>query len=206
MSRRKTAGKIFVLSGPSGSGKTTLHEQVLRDKAIGAHLVKIISATTRAPRAGEKNKQDYFFLSLKQFQQRRETGYFLECKKVFHDYYGTPRKAVEQVLAKGKSVLLCIDVQGAKEVFRKKKPAVGIFVKAPSLTILRTRLRQRKTEDKKNFLKRLSTAQKELEQEKYYDYVIVNKTVPQAVQELKQIIENELTQFMQRRKNGISTP
>lgn len=194
-SLKKKTGKIFVLSGPSGSGKTTLHERLLLDKKIRERLVKIVTATTRSARLGEKNGKDYIFLSVKEFLLYRDKGYFLEWKKVFHDYYGTPLKSVEDVLAKGKSVLLCIDVKGAKEVFEKKKNVVGIFVKAPSFEILKTRLNKRNTEDKKTFLKRITVAKKELLQEKHYQHVIINNTVVKAVKELKKIIEKELKSF-----------
>lgn len=189
MSRR---GKIFVLSGPSGSGKTTLHNALLCDKKTRKSLVKTISATTRLPRAGEKNKVHYLFFSEKLFQSRIKLGYFLEWQKVFNDYYGTPKAQVKHVLKSGRSVLLCIDVKGAKVVFDLFPDAVGIFVKAPSLDVLQKRLQGRGTEDKKVVAHRLAVARKELKEVKRYRYVIVNDQVKTAVKELKRIVEQEL--------------
>lgn len=189
MSRR---GKIFVLSGPSGSGKTTLHNALLCDKKTRKSLVKTISATTRLPRAGEKNKVHYLFFSKKLFQSRIKLGYFLEWQKVFNDYYGTPKAQVKRVLKSGRSVLLCIDVKGAKVVFDLFPDAVGIFVKAPSLDVLQKRLQGRGTEDKKVVAHRLAVARKELKEVKRYRYVIVNDQVKTAVKELKRIVEQEL--------------
>lgn len=189
MSRR---GKIFVLSGPSGSGKTTLHNALLCDKKTRKSLVKTISATTRLPRAGEKNKVHYLFFSKKLFQSRIKLGYFLEWQKVFNDYYGTPKAQVKRVLKSGRSVLLCIDVKGAKVVFDLFPDAVGIFVKAPSLDVLQKRLQGRGTEDKKVVAHRLAVARKELKEVKRYRYVIVNSQIKTAVKELKRIVEQEL--------------
>ncbi|HOD12877.1 MAG TPA: guanylate kinase [Candidatus Omnitrophota bacterium] len=190
MSRR---GKIFVLSGPSGSGKTTLHNALLCDKKTRKSLIKTISATTRLPRAGEKNKVHYLFFSKKLFQSRIKKGYFLEWQKVFNDYYGTPKAQAKRVLRAGRSVLLCIDVKGAKVVFDLFPDAVGIFVKAPSLDALRKRLQGRGTEGKKVIAHRLAVARKELKEAKRYRYVIVNDQIKKAVKELKSIVEQELS-------------
>jgi len=190
---KKEKGKIFVLSGPSGSGKTTLHEKLLVDKKIKDRLVKTISATTRNPRQGEKNKKHYLFFTQKQFQQRIKEGYFLEWKKVFDNYYGTPKKPVEQLLKKGKNVLLCIDVKGAKDVFRQEKKAIGIFVKTPSLAVLKKRLVSRGSENTASLQKRLLVAKEELKEAKRYCYVVVNDTITKSAKELKKIILKELT-------------
>ena len=126
-------GKIIIISGPSGSGKTTLHKKLLLSRRLKRKLVKSVSVTTRPKRPLEKHGRDYLFISKKDFFKKRRAGYFLESKKVFDRYYGTPRKAVDKILKKGKNVLLCIDVKGAKTVFIKRPKAVKIFIKAPSI-------------------------------------------------------------------------
>ena len=185
-------GKIFVLSGPSGSGKTTLHERLLSNKNVKNKLVKTISATTRTRRKGERHGKDYLFFTEKQFLHRIRIGYFLEWQKVFDDYYGTPRKPVEQLLEKGKNVLLCIDVKGARVVFRQFKEAVGIFVKTPSFAVLKKRLQKRASENKKTLQKRLDVAKRELKEAKRYRYVVVNDILTKAIKKLETIILKEL--------------
>lgn len=185
-------GKIFVLSGPSGSGKTTLHNSLLRDKKISQKLVKLVSATTRKRRGKEKSGKHYLFFTKKDFLSCAKRGYFLEWQKVFTDYYGTPKVNAEKVLKTGKNVLLCIDVKGAKVIFRKRKDAVGIFIKAPSVAALKTRLKKRGTEDASTVSRRLAVAKQELKEAKRYRYVVVNDKLSKAVSKLKNIIKKEL--------------
>lgn len=203
MNRKKMIpGKIFVLSGPSGSGKTTLHNHLLRDQRLRKKLVKLVSVTTREKRAGEKAGKHYLFFGKRDFLQRTKRGYFLEWQKVFTDYYGTPKLAVDKTLKSGKNVLLCIDVKGAKIVFKKCPEAVGIFVKAPSSAVLKQRLSRRGTEDIKAVRRRLSVAQQEMKEAKRYDYVVVNDKISKAVAALKKIIQKEL-RTKQKEKKGL---
>ncbi len=185
-------GRIFVLSGPSGSGKTTLHKKLLADPSFKKKIVKTVSATTRKPRLGEKNKRDYIFLTVKQFLWRTRIAYFLEWQKVFNDYYGTPQRPVEQLLRAGKNVLLCIEVKGAKAIFQQYPEATGIFVKAPDLMTLKKRLIRRGSESQEKLLARLEVAKEEMKQEKRYQYVIINGSVARAVDCLKKIIAQEI--------------
>ncbi|MCX5681202.1 MAG: guanylate kinase [Candidatus Omnitrophica bacterium] len=189
---KRQPGKIVVLSGPSGSGKTTLHNSLLRDKTISKKLVKIVSATTRKCRGKEKTGQHYLFFTKKDFLHRVERGYFLEWQKVFSDYYGTPRAQVEKILKSGRNVLLCIDVKGAKVIFRNFKDALSIFIKAPSVAALKNRLQKRGTEDKRIISRRLAVAKKEMKEATHYCYVVVNDDLQKAVSKLKNIIKNEL--------------
>ncbi len=186
-------GKVFILSGPSGSGKTTLYQKLLHDKKFKNILKRSVSVTTRNPRVGEKDGRDYFFISKKQFLAKKKKGDFLESMKVFDHYYGTPKKYVENLLKKGKSVLLAIDVKGAKVVFKKMPQAVGIFVKTPSLKELKKRLALRGTENKKIFNLRFKTAVKELRESKHYRYCIVNDNLAKCYQNLRSIIISELS-------------
>lgn len=186
-------GTIIIISGPSGSGKTTLYKKLLASPRFKGRLVKSISATTRAPRGNEVNGRDYLFFSKKQFLHKRRAGHFLESQKVFDNYYGTPRKNVEDILKSGKSVLLCIDVKGAKVVCRKCRGVKKVFIKTPSLAVLKKRLSKRGSESQKVVNLRLKTAQKELLEAKYYDYIVINDILSKAYQRLENIIAGILS-------------
>ena len=181
-------GKIIILSGPSGSGKTTLYKRLLASRDFKKCLAKSISVTTRPMRPGEKHGRDYFFVSPKMFLAKKEAGHFLESQKVFDNYYGTPNKQVRDLLKKGKNVLLCIDVKGARIVCQKYPDAVRIFVKTPSLKILKRRLEARRSEHKDNVALRLKRVREELNEAKDYDYTIINDDLSHADKKLKAII------------------
>lgn len=184
-------GRIVIISGPSGSGKTTLHDKLLCSKKFKGKLVRSVSATTRLPRAGEREGREYFFLNKREFLARKKKGLFLESMKVFDNYYGTPKDRVEQVLKSGKNILLCIDVKGAAEVSRKCPDAVKIFIKTPTLADLKHRLSHRGTENVRDLQLRLKIAQKELKEVKKYDHVVVNDRLSRAQKELEGIIQKE---------------
>lgn len=188
----KKPGRIVILSGASGSGKTTLYKKLLATPRLRRILVRSVSATTRPRRPGERPGKDYIFLSPKEFLSRRKTGYFLEWKKVFVHYYGTPLKPVLAFLMKGKNVLLAIDVQGAKTVWRKHRGCLKIFVKTPSLAVLKARLSGRATESRRDLEIRLRTAKKELKESKKYDYVVVNDSLRRCHKEVEKILQKEL--------------
>lgn len=183
-------GKIIIISGPSGSGKTTLYKKLLAKNK--GRLVKSISVTTRPMRAGEKHGRDYFFVSARMFAYKRKAGHFLEWEKVFDNFYGTPRKSVETFMKKGRNVLLCVDVKGAKTIVRRIPSAVRIFVKTPSLKILEKRLKGRGSENRGTVQLRLETARKELKEKKNYDYVIVNDHLNHSFKQLVSIVSSEL--------------
>ena len=185
-------GRIIILSGPSGSGKTTLHDKLLRRKSLKGKLVKSVSATTRASRPGEKHGREYFFLSVPMFRFKQKAGHFLESMKVFQHQYGTPAKNVRDLLKKGKNVLLCIDVQGAKEVCRKHPDSLKIFVRAPSQTVLKQRLKTRGTEDPQALKVRLEIAKRELKEAGGYDYVFVNDNLAATVSAIEKTLKKEL--------------
>lgn len=186
------SGKIIIVSGPSGSGKTTLSEEILSNRSFTGKIVKSISATTRKKRTGEKHGRDYFFLSHADFKRRRSWGHFLESQKVFDNYYGTPRKHVEALLRRGKHVLLCIDVKGAKVVRRQVPQALTIFIKVPSLAILKQRLMKRATETAQSTQLRLRIAREELKEAKFYRYTVINDKIGPAYRKLQKILFKEL--------------
>ncbi len=181
-------GRIIILSGPSGAGKTSIHERLLKSKALKGKVIRSVSMTTRSPRQGEKNGVDYWFVSKKMFAYKRRAGHFLESEQVFDEYYGTPGWQVRTALKTGKSVLLCIDVQGAKTVLAKCSEAISVFVKAPSLKELTLRLKKRATEKEKDLRKRLDRVRKELREADRYDLIVVNTSLPQACCEVEQFL------------------
>ena len=189
---KTSKGTVFIISGPSGSGKTTLYRKLLKDKNLKDILVKSISFTTRSMRENEKDGRDYCFISLKMFQYKKRSGYFLESMKVFDNYYGTAKKSIEDILRQGKNVILCIDVKGAKVISGKLKNVVKIFVKTPEVKDLKERLLKRGTEDENLVRMRLKVAREELKDQKFYEYVIVNDKFPKAYQDVKDIVEKHI--------------
>lgn len=185
-------GRIVILSGPSGSGKTTLHEKLLASRRFRHILVRSISATTRPRRTGERAGRDYLFLTEKMFRYKARAGHFLEWMKVFGNYYGTPHKAVRELLSQGKHVLLCIDVKGAAVVRRKYPRAVSIFIQPPNVAALKERLRGRQTERGADLKVRLATAREEMREAKLYDHVIINDDLGRAYARLEDILTREL--------------
>lgn len=185
-------GKIIILSGPSGSGKTTIHEKVLLSKKLKGKVARSVSMTTRKKRQGEKNRRDYFFISVKMFLYKVRAGHFLEWARVFDHYYGTPLKYVRDLLKSGKSVLLCIDVQGARQVMKRCPEAVSIFIKPPSMEELKRRLVKRGTEEEKILAIRLNMADKEMKEAKRYSCIVTNSALAAACREVEQFILQEI--------------
>ncbi|MGB9856958.1 MAG: guanylate kinase [Dictyoglomaceae bacterium] len=179
------SGILFVLSGPSGVGKDAILDRLL-DKV--PNLVKSVSVTTRPMRVGEKDGENYFFVDEKTFKEMIEKNEFLEWARVHSYLYGTPRNFVEKSLREGKDVLLKIDVQGGLNIKKIFNNAVLIFVVPPSLEELRKRLINRETEKKEDFEIRWKNVPLEISKIFYYDYVIVNSEINDAVEKVKAII------------------
>ncbi len=175
-------GFVYILSAPSGTGKTTVGNLLLREVPF---LERVITATTRLPREGEKDGVDYYFFKEEDFLKKINENFFLEWAKVYRYYYGTPKSEVERILSRGKDALLIIDVQGAFEVKRKLPNAVSIFLLPPSLEELKRRLTQR---GEKELTERLTWAKRELPCAKFFDYVVVNDKLEEAVSEIKSIM------------------
>ncbi|MFT5207942.1 MAG: guanylate kinase [Candidatus Omnitrophota bacterium] len=185
MQKKKNQGKLFVISSPSGGGKTTLAEKALKSDA---KLCRSVSMTTREARGQEVNKKDYHFVSLDFFKKAIIKKSFLEYAKVFSQYYGTPKKFVNQKRQTGKDVLLVIDVQGAEQIKRNDDSAILIFIMPPSMQVLKNRLKQRSTDAAPEIKRRLRVAQAEMNRSSNYDYVIINGDLKQSAAELKAII------------------
>jgi len=181
-------GKLVIVSGPSGSGKSTVVQRLLGESVLP--LVLSVSATTRPPRAGEENGRDYIFLSDEEFQSRRQSGDFLECKEVFGRgyWYGTLRKVVSTGQNEGKWVLLEIDVQGALAVLQGYPQAITIFVHPGSMAELEKRLRNRGTESPESIQRRLDVAAEELAFRHHYTHEIINDEIDKTVQQLCKLL------------------
>ncbi len=179
---------MFVLSAPSGSGKTTvLHALLRREK----DAVRSVSATTRAPRRGERRGRDYRFLSPQRFLRERADGGFLESARILGHWYGTPRKPIERALRAGRDVFLGIDIQGARSVRRSGLPVTTIFLLPPSWKVLGERLRRRGTESSRQIRQRLRLAHREMREVKRYDYAVVNDRLQDAVAAIRTIVRAE---------------
>lgn len=183
-------GKLVIISGPSGAGKSTVVRGLLGCGALPLRLS--VSATTRAPREGEVDGVHYHFLSQAEFARLRESGAFLECKEVFGrgDWYGTLKSEVDAGFAAGKWMVLEIDVEGAMTVLTQRPDSITIFIDPGTPDELERRLRSRNTDSESAIQRRLEVAQREMASVEKYTYHVVNTTVPQAVQEICDILQS----------------
>lgn len=182
-------GLLIVLSGPSGVGKGTVRSALF--EMTGHDLVYSVSMTTRAPREGEVNGKDYYFVSREEFEQRIRDNKFLEYAEFVGHYYGTPLDKVEEQLAFGNEVVLEIEVQGALQVREKMSQAIFVFIAPPSMEALYERLLSRGTESKELILERLEKAKREIKLAYMYDYIVVNDEVHNAADKIMAIVRAE---------------
>ena len=182
--------KVFVITGPSGVGKGTLI-RALRERVSGLELS--VSATTREPRSGEVDGREYHFLSTEEFERRVDAGDFLEHAAYSGHRYGTLRSEVKRRLAVGRSVVLEIEVQGARQVRAAMPEAVLIFIAPPDPGALRKRLEGRGTDSEEAIAKRLRTAEIELEAQVEFPHVVVNDDVHRAASELERLVRGALS-------------
>lgn len=182
-------GKIIVISAPSGAGKTTLTKQIVQEFP---DIIFSTSATTRNQRANEVDGVDYFFISEEIFLNKIERDEFAEWERFYDYYYGTYREQLENTIVSGKHILLEIDVKGALKIKHNYPEAVLIFIDPPSIEVLISRLKNRKTENEEEFRKRIERAKMELSLKGKFDYLVVNDNLDLALSELKSII-NKIT-------------
>ena len=181
-------GVLVVVSAPSGCGKDTIIAEVLK-RFDDAYLS--ISMTTRAMRPGEVEGVNYYFVSQTEFEEKIDKGEMLEYARYGSNYYGTPAGPVRELLEKGKTVILIIEVQGAGNVKRLFPDACTIFIIPPSFEILENRLRGRGTDDNASIIKRLDIARDELARAPEFDYIVENDALDEAVEDIITIIKAE---------------
>jgi guanylate kinase len=181
-------GTLFVVSAPSGAGKTTL----CREMRLRLHdLAYSVSVTTRPPRPGEIDGTDFRFVTRGQFEDMVKQGQMAEWATVHTNLYGTPAAPLEAALRDGRDVLLDIDTQGAAQLRARYPDAVLVFVVAPSMGELEQRLRERRSDSEREITRRLQRAREEVMLWKRYDYLIVNRDVKEAMEQLESIIQAE---------------
>jgi guanylate kinase len=178
-------GILLVISSPSGGGKGTLIRRLLQTVPGVGYSV---SWTTRAPRPGEVDGVNYRFVTEEEFVRKRQSNGFLEWAVVHGHLYGTVRAAVRQELARGRDIILEIDVQGARAVRKAMRSVVSVFILPPSFEVLRERLTARMTERPEELELRLANARGEVEQFRYFDYLILNDEVERAAAQLASVV------------------
>ena len=179
------AGNLYVVAAPSGAGKTTL-VCLLLEREPAVHLS--ISFTTRAPRPGEQDGREYHFVAVDRFKSMIFAGEFLEWAEVHGNYYGTSQKWIADQLAAGHDVLLEIDWQGAQQVRGAFPAAIGVFILPPSMDELTRRLTGRGTDSADVITRRLAAAQAEMRHVGEFDYVIINDSLEQALDDLRDVV------------------
>ncbi len=189
MIKENEQGILIVVSGPSGCGKSTIDQKLIESRD---DTVMSISDTTRSPRGDEKDGTSYNFISTEEFEQKIKDNKYLEYAIVHSNkYYGTPIEHMDELLSKGKNIILEIDIEGARKVNEKRPDAVFIFIMPPSMEILKKRLIGRKTETKEQVVERFKTAYKEINEVSKYNYVIVNDDIEESLLKMNSIIECE---------------
>ena len=192
MGRDPQVGNVLIVAAPSGAGKSTLVNALL---AADAAVKLSISFTTRAPRPGESDGREYFFVDLPDFNRMRAAGDFIESAEVHGHWYGTSAKWIEARIADGDDVLLEIDWQGAQQIKRRFPEAIGIFILPPSIDALEARLRQRGQDESAVITRRLLAAGGEIAHAREFEYAIINQEFAEASQQLKSIVQAARLRF-----------
>jgi guanylate kinase len=178
-------GLLYIISAPSGAGKTTLLKRVMD---YYPEMRFSVSYTTRPPRSGERDGADYHFVSPKRFDQMVEGGEFVEWAEVLGNRYGTALDTIRESRSQGIDLILDIDSQGARQIKEHLKGGIFIFILPPSVESLRDRLKARRADQQEMIQLRVSRATDEIQQATWYDYIIINDKLEEAVEQLKSII------------------
>jgi guanylate kinase len=185
---KKNLGNLFIVAAPSGAGKTSLVKALVQ---MVGDLEISISYTTRPPRPGEIDGVDYFFIEEPKFQEMIQNDQFLEYATVYGYHYGTAQEYVLNRLSEGKDILLEIDWQGALQVKKKFPEVISVFILPPSIAVLRDRLYRRKQDEEQVIRNRLSKAQEEIAYYQHFDYVIVNDSFEEALENLACVVRTQ---------------
>ena len=183
-------GLLVVFSAPSGCGKDTILQEIFKTKDC-EDFVLSRSMTTRAPRSGEQDGADYYFVSREAFEKKIAENRLIEYAEYSGNYYGTPKDPVEEWLAQGRIVILEIEVQGASKVVKAYPDALSIFILPPSLEELERRLRLRNTDSEETIARRIALAPGEIAQSREFKHCVVNDDVTRASEEVYQLIISE---------------
>ena len=183
-------GILFVMSGPSGTGKGTICTELLANKENDVFLS--VSSTTREIRKGEVDGETYNYTTVEDFKKMIDNGEMLEYAMYNGNYYGTPKKAVEEVLSSGRNVLLEIEPQGALKVKEMFPEAVLMFIIPPSMAVLRQRLEDRGRESEEQIVERLEAAKWEFTQSSKYNCIFVNDTLEECVREVEETMRDKV--------------
>lgn len=195
-------GLLFILSSPSGAGKTTLSRHLL---AADDALNLSVSATTRPPRAAERDGVDYHFVSAARFAEMVEAQAMLEHAQVFGNQYGSPRAPVEEALAAGRDVLFDVDWQGAQQIrLAMRGDVVSVFILPPSIAALEARLKSRAQDDDATVARRMVKAMDEISHWREYDYVLVNDDLAKCATQLAALLTAERLK-LHRRNRGLES-
>ena len=181
-------GILIIFSGPSGSGKDTVLNKLV-EKRTDAKVS--VSMTTRAKREGEIDGTHYYFVTREYFEKKILAQSVLEFAEYTGNLYGTPKEPVDEMLREGKAAILKIEVQGAEKIRKLYPDVVSIFLMPPSMRVLEERLRGRKTDDEEAINHRLVVAREEMRRAPEYDYIVINNTVDEAVEQIEKIIDAE---------------
>jgi len=190
MTAGSVAPRVIILSSPSGGGKNTIANALL---AARDDVVYSVSATTRAPRRGERDGIDYHFVTQAEFENRRAKGDMLESAEYSGHLYGTLRSEIDRVLASGRHALLDIEVEGARQLRERRSDVVSIFILPPSAEALVERLGGRKSDSAKQVVGRIRRAIDEFDEVRHYDHVVVNDDLDVCVAEVSAIIDGDAT-------------
>ncbi|MCK4852112.1 MAG: guanylate kinase [Candidatus Omnitrophica bacterium] len=192
--QKKSGPLMIIVSAPSGGGKTTIVNDLVKNLS---GIKRSVSYTTRKPRKGEKDGEDYIFVCEEEFRERIGKDEFLEWERNFGNYYGTSKKQVNDMLSRGDDVVLSIDIKGARQVRKKYPESVSVFIMPPSIEELALRLEKRNTEEGRQMAVRVKESRHEMESADEYDYLLVNAELDKATGGLRDIvkIERENRQF-----------
>ncbi len=182
-------GILLVITAPSGTGKTTIYRKLMEKRS---DLSFCVSCTTRKKRRGEREGVDYRFIARKDFEGKVKRGDFIEWAEVHGELYGTDKKAFAKCVEGSRACIFDLDVQGALNFIKEFPEAVTVFIEPPSIDSLKERLLMRGTEDADTIKRRLDNAKKELAKKNYFQYIVVNKKIDDAVDEIERIIDEAL--------------